>query len=279
MISASVAPLARAIISRIFAPLLSARGAAALGGRTWRPSCWPSRLPWLPSSARRPWLCPCLAPLAVFLALGAPFFWLAAFLAGAFSGATCAPCAATAAALSALVSAFVMCVGILFCACFAHDDSSLWSREKASGKVSGRWWKNRLANTWRFEGPSVRLHNVPPQVLSYHILHHHNEPTMNDLHAIFLNDGSRRQLLRSIGLAATGASFTASAFGQGRCRDGYGTPSCPLAEESATAPIPAAVCPHWMEDRGAGSHHLRDARLSKRGCFLHRADGLDSPQR
>jgi hypothetical protein len=52
-----------------------------------------------------------LAPLAVFLGLGAPFFWLAAFLAGAFSGATCAACAATVAALSvALVSAFVKCV-------------------------------------------------------------------------------------------------------------------------------------------------------------------------
>ncbi len=61
---------------------------------------------------------------------------------------------------------------------------------------------------------------------------------MNDLRAIFLNDGSRRQLLRTIGLAATGASFTASAFGQGRCRDGYGTPSCPSAVDLATAPIP-----------------------------------------
>ena len=66
---------------------------------------------------------------------------------------------------------------------------------------------------------------------------------MNDLHAIFLNDGSRRQLLRSIGLAATGASFTASAFGQGRCRDGYGTPSCPLAVDLATAPIPPLFAP------------------------------------
>jgi len=47
----------------------------------------------------------------------------AAFLAGALSGGTCAPCAAAAAALSvALVSAVVICVGILFCACFAHDD-------------------------------------------------------------------------------------------------------------------------------------------------------------
>jgi hypothetical protein len=109
-ISAGVAPLARAIMSRIFAPLLSARGAAAF------------LLAFAPASAAFSGagplaLAPCLAPLA------------------AFSGATCATCAATAAALSVvLVSAVVMCVGILFCACFAHDDSSLWSRENASGK-------------------------------------------------------------------------------------------------------------------------------------------------
>jgi hypothetical protein len=59
--------------------------------------------------------------LAVFWALGAPFFWLAAFLAGAFSGATCAPYAATVAALS-VVSAVVICMDILFCAWLAHDD-------------------------------------------------------------------------------------------------------------------------------------------------------------
>lgn len=59
------------------------------------------------------------------------------------------------------------------------------------------------------------------------------------------NDSSirtRRQLLRSLGFAA-GASFSASAFGQGRCRDGYGTSSCPLAEEVATAPISPLFAP------------------------------------
>ena len=40
-----------------------------------------------------------LAPLAVFWPLGAPFFWLAPFFEGAFSGATCAPCSATVAAV------------------------------------------------------------------------------------------------------------------------------------------------------------------------------------
>jgi len=48
---------------------------------------------------------------------------------------------------------------------------------------------------------------------------------------------SRRQLLRSLGSAAVGAPFAASAFGQGGCRDGYGTRSCPLTADVATAPI------------------------------------------
>jgi hypothetical protein len=48
------------------------------------------------------------------LALGAPFFWLAAFFEAAFSGATCAPCSATAAVSVVLVaSAFFMVVFIL----------------------------------------------------------------------------------------------------------------------------------------------------------------------
>jgi catechol 2,3-dioxygenase-like lactoylglutathione lyase family enzyme len=49
----------------------------------------------------------------------------------------------------------------------------------------------------------------------------------------FSTASSRRDLLRVLG-AAAGA---ASAFGQGRCRDGYGTKACPLTEELATAPI------------------------------------------
>jgi catechol 2,3-dioxygenase-like lactoylglutathione lyase family enzyme len=51
---------------------------------------------------------------------------------------------------------------------------------------------------------------------------------------------TRRKLLQALGLA--GASF-ASAFGQGRCRDGYGTSSCPLAENVATAPIQPRIAP------------------------------------
>jgi len=48
---------------------------------------------------------------------------------------------------------------------------------------------------------------------------------------------SRRRLLRSVGIAALGTLFAVSAFGQGRCRDGYATQACPLTEASATAPI------------------------------------------
>ncbi len=34
-----------------------------------------------------------------------------------------------------------------------------------------------------------------------------------------------------------------TAFGQGRCRDGYGTPACPLTRELATAPIKPVFAP------------------------------------
>ena len=54
---------------------------------------------------------------------------------------------------------------------------------------------------------------------------------------------SRRKVLRTLGAAAVGAPFAASAFGQGGCRDGYGTPSCPLTSEVATAPIKPVFAP------------------------------------
>src|SRR5208282_3896144 len=80
MISASVAPLARAIISRIFAPLLSARGAADLraarGLAAFLLAFAPALAAFFGAALA---LAPCFAPLAVFLAVGAPFFWLAAF--------------------------------------------------------------------------------------------------------------------------------------------------------------------------------------------------------
>ena len=81
MISARVAPLARRIMSRIFAPLLSARGAVALAARSGFAAFLLALASFLGAAA-----------LALFLALGAPFFWLAPFFEGAFSGATFAPC-------------------------------------------------------------------------------------------------------------------------------------------------------------------------------------------
>src|SRR5262245_26724734 len=52
---------------------------------------------------------------------------------------------------------------------------------------------------------------------------------------------SRRKLLRTLGMTAVGAPLAAalgtSAFGQGRCRDGYAQGQCQLTKEVATAPI------------------------------------------
>src|ERR1019366_6453022 len=105
MISARVAPFARAIISRILALLLSARGAVALACAGLA-----AFLLALASFLR-------VASLTLFLTLGVPFFWLAPFFEEVFSGAPCAPCAATVAAVS-LVFAFVMVVWLPFLAPF-----------------------------------------------------------------------------------------------------------------------------------------------------------------
>jgi hypothetical protein len=110
-ISGSVAPLAR-FISAITSAFLLLRDSVA-------PFCARSR------GALASFLA--FAPLFAF---GAPFFCLALFFERAFSGATAAPCSATVAALS-LVSTFVIRF-ILFCAGFAHDDSSLGLDETAS---------------------------------------------------------------------------------------------------------------------------------------------------
>src|SRR5579863_2059468 len=97
MISARVAPLTRPIISMIFAPLLSARGAMASFLRAGLVAFLATLAPFFGAAALA------LAPLAVFWLLGAPFFWVAPFFEGAFSGATCAPCSATAAVLVVVV--------------------------------------------------------------------------------------------------------------------------------------------------------------------------------
>src|SRR6266853_937520 len=103
MISARVAPLARPIISRIFAPLLSARGALALlAGAVDLAAFLPAFAAFFGEAALA------LARLAVFWPLGAPFFRMAAFFERVFSGATCAPPSATVAAV--LVSSVFMLV-------------------------------------------------------------------------------------------------------------------------------------------------------------------------
>src|SRR5229473_2786965 len=101
MISARVAPLARPIISMIFGPLLSARGALVFFAGAALAAFFAA----LASFFGAPVVV--LAPLAVFWPLGVPFFWLAAFFEAAFSGAPGAPCSATAAALS-VASALVI---------------------------------------------------------------------------------------------------------------------------------------------------------------------------
>src|SRR5437763_306425 len=93
MISERVAPFARPIISRIFAPLPCLRGALLLFA-----GFFSLAVPVLD-----------LAALPVFRLLGTLFFWLVGFFAVVLSGATGASCTATVAAVS-LVSAFNMVV-------------------------------------------------------------------------------------------------------------------------------------------------------------------------
>jgi hypothetical protein len=117
-ISARVAPLGRPISSRIFAPLLSARGAQVSLARAG----FGAFLPGLASFFGKALV---LLSLADFWLLDAPFFWLTPFFEEDFSGAMCAPCCATVAAFSVIIaSAFAIMVNP-FCAWLAHDDSSL----------------------------------------------------------------------------------------------------------------------------------------------------------
>src|SRR5688572_19543515 len=101
MISVRVAPLARAIIPKIFAPLLSARGALAFLAAGLA-AFFAVLAPFFGAALVLP-------SLAAFWPLGAPFLWVAPFLGDAFSGA---PCSATLAAV--VVSAFVMLVSVPF---------------------------------------------------------------------------------------------------------------------------------------------------------------------
>src|SRR5579862_1379575 len=141
MISARVAPLGRWISARIFAPLLSARGALAFlaaGLAVFLPAL----SAFLGAAAL---VLPVFPPLAAVRPLGAPFFLVAAFFDGAVSGATCAVCAATAAVLSAVVvSMLVMRVLFLSVQWLAlvsrmtiHRSGWEGMQVKSAGKVPG----------------------------------------------------------------------------------------------------------------------------------------------
>lgn len=54
---------------------------------------------------------------------------------------------------------------------------------------------------------------------------------------------SWHKALRIPAVIAAGILFSTSTFGQGHCRDGYETPSCPITEEAATAPIKPVFAP------------------------------------
>jgi catechol 2,3-dioxygenase-like lactoylglutathione lyase family enzyme len=50
-------------------------------------------------------------------------------------------------------------------------------------------------------------------------------------------------VLQTLGAAAAGAPFANSLFAQGRCKDGYNTPACPMSQEAATGPIKPLFAP------------------------------------
>src|SRR5688572_9955956 len=102
--SARLAPFARRINSRIFAPLLSPRGVLASLRALFGPAFFGFALFFVGFPSRAGFVCFLgLAALAAFLPLGAPFFGLAPFFEVAFSGVTGAPCSATLAAVLASV--------------------------------------------------------------------------------------------------------------------------------------------------------------------------------
>src|SRR5580700_9710568 len=93
MISASVAPFFRWSMATTWAVLLPSRGAVALAcaglAALLALAFFGATLASVFGAAAL-----ALPPLAFFWPLGAPFFGLAVFFEGAFSGATCAPCSA-----------------------------------------------------------------------------------------------------------------------------------------------------------------------------------------
>jgi catechol 2,3-dioxygenase-like lactoylglutathione lyase family enzyme len=73
----------------------------------------------------------------------------------------------------------------------------------------------------------------------------------------------RRQLLRT--LASLPAATTA--FGQGRCRDGYETKACPLTQALATAPIKPLFAPTGWKTTALDHISFRVADYKKEAAF------------
>jgi catechol 2,3-dioxygenase-like lactoylglutathione lyase family enzyme len=90
---------------------------------------------------------------------------------------------------------------------------------------------------------------------------------MNDERDKLLKDYPRRDMLRALAAAALGAPLAASAFGQGRCRDGYGTRSCPLTAELATAPIPPVFASTGWKTVALGHITFQMADYQKEAAF------------
>src|SRR5580658_3445486 len=77
---------------------------------------------------------------------------------------------------------------------------------------------------------------------------------------------SRRKLLRTLGAAAA-VQFAGSLFGQGRCRDGYATRQCPLAQDVATAPIKPVFAPTGWKTVALDHITFRMADYRKEAAF------------
>jgi catechol 2,3-dioxygenase-like lactoylglutathione lyase family enzyme len=81
---------------------------------------------------------------------------------------------------------------------------------------------------------------------------------------------SRRRLLQTLGAAAATAPFGDVLFGQGRCRDGYGTQGCPLTMDVATSAI-APVFPSTGWRTVALDHILFSAADYRREAAFYAA--------
>src|SRR5205807_9797761 len=133
-----LAPLGRPISSRIFAPLLSARGVLASLVAAGLVAFLPALASFLGAGLALP-------RLAAFWALGAPFFGVAPFFEEVVSGATIALCSATVAVCSAMAAMFsvvaasaVFMVVDPFCAWRMTIEHSRWVvRQEKSGYHPG----------------------------------------------------------------------------------------------------------------------------------------------